>query len=85
MKKEKGAPTEPISKKILNNKKIFGINLMNYLRIKKKNLEDMFLNEDGMILTNQVFVSEQLNKYFVTVAQSLVDDIGETAKNSKIT
>ena len=45
----------------------------------------MFLNEDGMILTNQVIVSEQLNKYFVTVAQSLLDDIGKTAKNSKIT
>ena len=32
-----------------------------------------------MILTNQVIVSEQFNKYFVTVTQNLVDDIGETA------
>ena len=32
-----------------------------------------------MILTNQVIVSEQFNKYFVTVAQDLVHDIGETA------
>ena len=31
-----------------------------------------------MTLTNQVIVSEQFNKYFVTVAQNLVDDIGET-------
>ena len=32
-----------------------------------------------MILTNQVIISEQFNKYFVTVTQNLVDDIGETA------
>ena len=44
----------------------------------------MFLNEDGIILTNQVILSEQLNKYFVTVAQSLLDDIGETAKNPRL-
>ena len=31
-----------------------------------------------MILTNQVIVSEQLNKYFVAVAQNDVDDIGKT-------
>ena len=31
-----------------------------------------------MILTNQVIVSEQFNKYFVTFAQNLVDNIGET-------
>ena len=31
-----------------------------------------------MILTNQVIISEQLNKYFVAVAQNDVDDIGET-------
>ena len=84
MKREKGATTETTSKKILNNQKIFGIKLMNYLRIRHQ-LEDVFLNEDGMILTNQVIVSEQFNKYFVTVAQSLVDDIVQTAKNSKIT
>ena len=31
-----------------------------------------------MILTNQVIVSEQLNKHFVAVAQNDVDDIGKT-------
>ena len=49
------------------------------LKNKSKQLEDVFLNENGMILTNQVIVSEQFNKCFVTVAQNLVDDIGETA------
>ena len=39
----------------------------------------VFLNENGMILTNKVIVSEQFNEHFVTVAQKLVDDIGETA------
>ena len=32
-----------------------------------------------MILTNQVIVSEQFNKYLVPVAQNLVDGIGQTA------
>ena len=32
-----------------------------------------------MILTNQVIVSEQFNKYLVTAAQNPVDDIWETA------
>ena len=45
---------------------------------KSKQLEDVFLNVNGMILTNRVIVSEQFNKYFVTVAQNIVDDIGET-------
>ena len=49
------------------------------LKNKSKQLEDVFLIEKGMILTNQVIVSEQFNKYFVTVAQNLVDDIGKTA------
>ena len=79
MKKAKGATTETISKKILNNQKIFGIKLMKYLRIKANSLEDVFLNENGMILTNQVIVSVQFNNYIVTVDQNLVDDIGETA------
>ena len=39
----------------------------------------MFLNENGMILTNQVIVSEQFSKYLVTAAQNPVDDIWETA------
>ena len=51
------------------------------LKNKSKHLEDVFLNENGTILTNQVIVSEQLNKYFVTVVQNLVDDIGETANS----
>ena len=49
------------------------------LKNKSKHLEDVFLNENDMILTNQVIVSEQFNKYFVTVAKNLVDDIWETA------
>ena len=49
------------------------------LRNKSKQLEDVFLNENGMILTNQVIVSEQFNKYLVPVAQNLVDGIGQTA------
>ena len=31
-----------------------------------------------MIVTNQVIVFEQFSKYFVNVAQNLVDDVGET-------
>ena len=34
LKKAKEATTETISKKILNNEKIFGIKLMDYLKIK---------------------------------------------------
>ena len=31
-----------------------------------------------MIVTNQVIFFEQFSKYFVNVAQNLVDDVGET-------
>ena len=54
-----------------------GKKLMKYSR-KKVNNYDVFLNENGVILTNQTIVSEHFNKKFVTVAQNLADDIEET-------
>ena len=49
------------------------------LKNKSKQLENVFLNENGMILTNQVIVSDRSIKCLVTVAKDIVDDIGEIA------
>ena len=78
MKKAKSSYYRNYFQEISKQSKNIWYKINEILKNKSKQLEDVFLNENDMILTNQVIVSEQFNKYFVTVAQNLVDDIGET-------
>ena len=41
-------------------------------------MEDIFLNENGQIITDQGKVVNSSNKYYTTVAQNLVNNLGET-------
>ena len=79
MKKAKRSYYRNYFQEISKQSKNIWYKINEILKNKSKQLEDVFLNENDMILTNQVIVSEQFNKYFVTVAQNLVDDAGETA------
>ena len=45
---------------------------------KKSSVDDIFLNEEGEIITNQKKVANKFNTYYVNVAKKLVDMLGKT-------
>ena len=64
-----------------NSKKIWqGINEILRKNSKMPN-EDIFLNEDGLLLTDQKQVANRFNRFFTNVADNLLEKIGDT--NSK--
>ena len=61
-----------------NSKKIWqGINEILRKNAKMPN-EDIFLNEDGLLLTDQKQVANCFNRFFTNVADNLLDKIGDT-------
>ena len=64
-----------------NSRKVWqGINEI-LRKNKKMPTEEIFLNEDGLIITDQRRVASSFNRFFTNVADNLLSDIGET--NSK--
>ena len=59
-----------------NSKKAW--NKINEILNKERNkTTDIFLNDDGAIITNQKTISNKFNKYYINVAQNLIKDMGE--------
>ena len=44
-------------------------------------MDDIFLSENGAIITGQKIVAKRFKKYFINVAQNLLKNLGES--NSK--
>ena len=45
------------------------------LKNKNKHFEEIFLSEDGKMITDQKTVASKFNNYFVNVAKNLIKDI----------
>ena len=61
-----------------NSKKIWnGINTMLH-KNEKDTIGDIFLNENGQIITDQGKVANSFNKFYKTIAQKLVNNLGDT-------
>ena len=56
--------------------KIYGVKSMI-----TKNFENIYLGENGIIVTDLKLVTNQFNYYFVNVAKNLVKNLGETESN----
>ena len=50
------------------------------LNNKKSGFDNICLSENGIIITNPKQISHQFNNYFVTVAEKLTKQIGQTNK-----
>ena len=62
----------------MNSKKIWnGINNLLHKNA-RDNTGDIFLNEDGQIITDQGKVANSFNKFYTTIAQKLVNELGDT-------
>ena len=40
-------------------------------------MTDIFLSDDGVIITNQKTISNRFNNYYINVAQNLIQEMGE--------
>ena len=70
--------TEYFTKHERNSKKIWeGIGSIIHKK-SKKNFDDIFINENGNINTDQKQVSDKFNNYFTTIADNLVSKLGNT-------
>ena len=43
-------------------------------------MDDIFLSENGAMITKQRIVTNKFNKYFINVAENLLKDLGKTNK-----
>ena len=41
-------------------------------------MDDIFLSENGAMITKQRIVAKKFNKYFIDVAENLLKDLGKT-------
>ena len=48
------------------------------LNIKKSGCDNIYLSENGILITDPEQVANQFNSYFVTVAEKLTKKIGQT-------
>ena len=44
----------------------------------KRNIDDVFLNENGNVITDQKKVSEKFNHFYTTIADKLVSKLGNS-------
>ena len=59
----------------LNSKKLWG-KINEFLNKKRSATYDIFLNENGAIITDQQVIANKFNKYYV-VAQNLMKEMGD--------
>ena len=51
------------------------------LNNRKKRFDDIYISNTGRLITDSKIVAEQFNNYFVTAAQTLVEEVGETSNS----
>ena len=51
---------------------------MKLYKTKKRENEDIFLNSDGKIITDNNKVANEFNNYYISVAQNLLKNLGKT-------
>ena len=61
----------------LSSKKLWG-KINELLNRKRSATNDIFLNENGAIITEQQVIANKFNKYYINVAQNLIKEMGET-------
>ena len=61
----------------LNSKKLWG-NINELLNKKRSATNDILLNENGAIITDQQVIANKFNKYYINVAQNLIKGMGES-------
>ena len=61
-----------------NNSKKTWNKINEILNRKRNQMTDIFLSDDGVMITNQKTISNRFNNYYINVAQNLIKEMGES-------